>query len=277
MTKQALRKWFNDRTDKVLEPSEQDEIFFRLVEFIYQKNQLQWIIEEPEIEEEDWEEIIAELENDKPIQYIIGKEWFNGMEIVVDDHVLIPRPETKELVDWVTETAQNGEQNFIDIGTGSGCIALSIKKAWPKANVFATDISSKALDVARQNAQRQQMDIQFIEDDILKSELVHNEFDVIISNPPYILPKERNELSKRVKSYEPSIALFTEVGNALQFYKAITAFASKTLSEQGYLFFELHEKYAEATKNMCLEYYEDVVLKEDIYGKQRMLRATKKR
>lgn len=277
MTKEAVRKWFNDRTSKVLEPSEQDEIFFRLVEFIYNKNQLLWIIEEPMIDEADWEDVIADLENDKPIQYIIGKEWFNGMEIMVNEHVLIPRPETKELVDWVLETATGSAHNFLDIGTGSGCIALSVKKAWPDANVFATDISSKALEMAKRNAAQQQMDIQFIEDDILQSQLVHNEFDIIISNPPYILPSERNDLSKRVKSYEPSIALFTEVDNALQFYTAITQFASKTLSEDGYLFFELHEKYATQTQAMCLEYYEEVLLKNDMYGKQRMLRASNKR
>ena len=223
---------------------------------------------------------LEELKHGRPIQYVIGNCWFQEMQFKVDERVLIPRPETEELVELIIKEinhVKDVDQNafsIIDIGTGSGCIAISLKKAMPGCEIWAIDKSRSALTLAKENASLLNTSIHFKEADIL-SEAKNDSlpaFNIIVSNPPYILPEEKTQLRKNVIGFEPKEALFVTNADPLEFYRAIIDFSSHHLLRGGFLFFETHEDHASEVK-LLLESneFEHVQIKKDLQGKDRMV------
>ena len=200
------------------------------------------------VQKELFLDALVDLKNNKPVQYIIGETEFYGLPFKVNESTLIPRPETEELVDWVITSfdKQNEEAQFkiLDIGTGSGCIAISLAKNLPEKNVHALDVSKDALQTAKQNAELNGVEVAFIQDDILNSNFSPLPvFDVIVSNPPYVRNLEKVEIKSNVLDNEPHLALFVDDENPLQFYKAICEFAQNNLKEAGVLYFEINEYF----------------------------------
>jgi release factor glutamine methyltransferase len=239
-----------------------------------------------EINETEFEKLknyLEELLEHRPVQYILNEAWFYKMKFYVNEHVLIPRPETEELVEWVIndakfERANNSKQtNIIDIGTGSGCIPVSLKKELPESNVTAIDLSEKALLVAKKNAVQLDAAVDFFLIDFLKKEEWEtlSEYDIIVSNPPYIPINEKEILAKNVTDFEPEIALFVDDNDPFIFYKNISKFAKSHLKENGKIYVEVHEEYASEVKNLFENAGFISEIKKDIYGKERMVKALK--
>lgn len=221
---------------------------------------------------------LSQLKQERPIQYILGKAHFCDLEFGVDENVLIPRPETEELVYWIlNEVQQRTRQEglkILDIGTGSGCIAISLAINLPNAKVYALDISKKALQIAQQNAVDNEVDIVFLEADILSMEGFKDKFDVIVSNPPYVRELEKKEMKNNVLEHEPGLALFVSDGDPLIFYKKITLFALNHLKTGGMLFFEINQYLGEEMKQLLeAGNFSEIELRKDMYGNDRMLKA----
>ena len=215
----------------------------------------------------------------KPIQYVTGEAWFYSMKLLVNEHVLIPRPETEELVQLVLDSSialSNSLPQILDIGTGSGCIAIAIKKNLPAADVSAIDLSKQALYIAAINAATYDADIKFLKVDFLdESEWVSLPmFDIIISNPPYIPINEKEHLDTNVTAYEPHQALFVPNNAPLLFYEKIAAFGLKHLNPNGQIFMEIHEDFGRETAELFQKDYKNVLIKKDIFGKERMVLAS---
>ena len=216
----------------------------------------------------------------KPVQYVLNEAWFYKMKFFVNENVLIPRPETEELVEWIIKnvrrTTYDVRCTILDIGTGSGCIPVSLKRELHNTNVTAIDVSEKALQVAKKNAESLDAKIDFLKIDFLNENnwKALPQFDIIVSNPPYIPFQEKEKLAKNVTAFEPGIALFVENKNPFIFYKKISAFAKSHLKQNGKIYVEVHEEYANQVKDI----FEDAgfisEIKKDIYGKERMVRAT---
>ncbi|RLD76896.1 MAG: peptide chain release factor N(5)-glutamine methyltransferase [Bacteroidetes bacterium] len=225
------------------------------------------------------EKALIRLKKTEPLQYIIGETEFYDLKLKVNPSVLIPRPETEELVQWIIEKHKNDKKiSILDIGTGSGCISLALKNNLPNAEVFAVDISEKALETAKNNAVINNLDVSFILLDILNVKKNHNlgELNVIVSNPPYVLELEKKLMHKNVLKNEPHLALFVENDNALLFYKAIIKFANNYLKVGGSLYFEINEAFGlEMTALLKENGYQDIELKKDINGKDRMIKGIK--
>ena len=222
-----------------------------------------------------FENAISLLKTEKPIQYIIEETEFYGLKFHVNKNVLIPRPETEELVSWVLENANpDKELSILDIGTGSGCIAISIAKNLPKAKITAIDFSKTALKTAKINATKNKVSVSFLEQNILTVENLHQQFDIIISNPPYVRELEKKEINKNVLSYEPHSALFVDDNNALIFYKKIATLAKQSLKPNGTLYFEINQYLGEETMKMLSENgFSKNELKKDIFGNDRMTKS----
>ncbi len=221
-------------------------------------------------------EIIGRLKLLEPIQYIFGETEFYNLRFLVNKHVLIPRPETEELVEWIINEEGNKNISLLDIGTGSGCIAVSLAKNITNAKVFAWDISTPALEVANRNAKLNNVSISFSQADILQTKISEHTFDVIVSNPPYITEQEQSIMHSTVIEHEPSLALFVPNDNPLLFYKHISDFANNSLNNGGRIYFEINQYYAEETKQMLNEKgFKDIQLKTDLAGNKRMIRAIK--
>ena len=217
---------------------------------------------------------LTRLKQHEPIQYIIGKAWFYNLSFTVNEAVLIPRPETEELVlEAINFLKKHNSKNVLDIGTGSGCIPISIKKNVLQANVTSLDVSDVALTLAKKNAVDNGVEINFLNIDFLKEKNYDAlpKFDVIISNPPYIPENEKNTLAKNVTLYEPHIALFVPQHEPLLFYKKILLFAGEHLEQNGRIFLEVHEDFAIETANLFKEKYYEVIIKKDMQGKERIL------
>ena len=220
-----------------------------------------------------WNNILIQLEQQKPVQYVFGKAHFYGLEFFVDKNTLIPRSETEELVEWIIkENRTKGKINILDIGTGSGCIAVSLAKNLPLADVYALDVSEDALAVAKKNAEYNNVKVIFLHDDILKTQSLNHTFDVIVSNPPYVRHLEKTEINKNVLEYEPHLALFVEDNDPLLFYRKIAMLAKSSLKQNGKLYFEINQYLGNETAEMLEELqYKQVTLKKDIYGNDRMI------
>lgn len=230
-------------------------------------------------EHQNWISILDQLKLEIPIQYILGKTSFCGLDFQVDKDVLIPRPETEELVDWiVSDTKINNsktELKILDIGTGSGCIAISLKKNIPHSNVYAIDISKKALALAQKNAVANAVSVLFIEQDILSSNILEQQFDIIVSNPPYVRNLEKHDINKNVIENEPHLALFVEDDDALIFYKKIALLAKNYLTLNGVLYFEINQYLSTEMLLLLSDLgFKNLELRQDIYGNNRMLKAT---
>lgn len=232
-----------------------------------------------------WNSTLEQLKREIPIQYILGKTSFYGLEFLVNPDVLIPRPETEELVEWIIQSWKSeagshksdaGSQKFkiLDIGTGSGCIAISLAKNIPNTEVFAIDISEKALATAKKNAQINEVNITFLEKNILETTDLEQQFDIIVSNPPYVRELEKEEIRKNVLDNEPHLALFVDDNDALIFYRKIAELAQKNLSVNGQLFFEINQYLGQETANLLEKMnFKNVEIRKDIYGNDRMVRA----
>jgi release factor glutamine methyltransferase len=225
-----------------------------------------------------FETAAAELLVGRPIQYITGHTWFMGEPYIVNEQVLIPRPETEELVEWVIEYAaiKGKALRILDIGTGSGCIAIALKKAIPEATLAAIDISTSALKIAKTNAAALKADIEFITLDILNTAFLPDQYDVIISNPPYIPMQEMKNMDLQVTDHEPNIALFVPDEDPLIFYKAIARLAKLHLDANGQLFFEIHYDQGDTLIALLDEMHFHAELRTDLFGKDRMIRASLK-
>ncbi|GHT11909.1 release factor glutamine methyltransferase [Bacteroidia bacterium] len=225
-------------------------------------------------------EIIESLKKYRPIQYILGETEFYGLRFKVNENVLIPRPETEELVDLIQSDYRKSPLSVLDIGTGSGCIAIALAKNLPDASVYALDISEKALEIARQNAERNRVNVHFFQQDILadfpanSSGDLPEKWDIIVSNPPYVTPEEKRAMSKNVLDYEPHQALFAPQKKPLLFYERIADMGLNRLEESGALYFETSALYGKETVGMLREKgYRSVQLLQDISGKDRMIIA----
>lgn len=223
------------------------------------------------------ERAVARIEQMEPIQYVLGEAWFCGRSFIVDESVLIPRPETEWLVERAGEVVSAmdvSSPRILDIGTGSGCIAVSLKKALPDAYVEAWDISEAALAIAKKNAKTLGADVAFKLRDALAAKDVDDpiqcKWDIIVSNPPYICDSERKDMEANVLEHEPATALFVPDADPLLFYKAIADYGKETLSQNGHLLFECNTRYAQATAEMMQEVgYEKTEVVDDCFGKPR--------
>lgn len=220
--------------------------------------------------------IFGRLTEGEPVQYVLGRAEFSGRWFNVRPGVLIPRPETEELCAWITaDSKASGSPKVLDIGTGSGCIAITLQLDMPESKVTAWDISADALDVARENAKQLGANVNFVKQDALNAK-PKGEWDVIVSNPPYICEKEKKDMAVNVLEHEPHTALFVPDADPLLFYRAITRLAVQTLSKGGRLYFEINPIYADDTcRMMQAEGMTAVELRSDMYGKQRMAKGVK--
>ena len=231
-----------------------------------------------ELEINDIDRVIAELREWRPVQYIIGTASFDDMELEVSEGVLIPRPETEELVEWVASEAPYGAK-IVDVCTGSGCIAVALSRRVKQSRVWGIDISKEALSIARRNAEKYAPTIELVEGDALAdfSQLIDEEVDVVVSNPPYIPNSDRKLMRRNVTEHEPSIALFVEDDDPLLFYRSIARTALRMLRSGGKLYFEIYENFATEMVDMLTnEGFVNVVVREDFRAKQRMVCAEKR-
>lgn len=226
-----------------------------------------------------WNSLLEQLKCEVPVQYLLGKTSFYGLDFEVNPTVLIPRSETEELVDWIIKSLNsrigNSKLKILDIGTGSGCIAISLAKNIENAQVFAIDISDKALATAKKNAEVNKVEVTFLHQNILDTADLNQNFDIIVSNPPYVRNLEKQEIKKNVLNNEPHLALFVEDNDALIFYKKIAKLAQQSLSQNGELFFEINQYLGQEMIEMLEKMnFRTIELRKDIYGNDRMIRAT---
>ena len=223
-----------------------------------------------------WNEILEKLKQHIPVQYILGSTSFFGLKFIVNENVLIPRPETEELVQWILDDNEFiTEKNILDIGTGSGCIAISLAYNLKDSRVSAIDVSAKALKIASQNAVHNGVSVNFIEKDILLAEHLPEVYDIIVSNPPYVRELEKHEIKQNVLDNEPHLALFVADDDALLFYRKIAILAKKNLIPNGKLYFEINQYLGQETSEMLCDLgFIDVALRKDIYGNDRMICAS---
>lgn len=221
-------------------------------------------------------EIIARLKNREPIQYIFGEADFWGLTFRVNRAVLIPRPETEELVQWIIEDCSDEPLKALDIGTGSGCIAVTLAKKMPSARIHAWDISEEALEVARENAARNNAAVIFSRKDVLNEQPQEETFDLIVSNPPYIAQSEKKEMDTNVLNFEPHLALFVPDENPLIFYEKIARLASGSMKKNGKLFFEINRQKANRVASILRKNgFRNIEIRKDISGNERMIKAEK--
>lgn len=231
-------------------------------------------------QKEEMDGIMERLEAGEPVQYVLGVADFDGMELCVGTGVLIPRPETEELVEWIAEDLKGRtDVRILDIGTGSGCIALALARRLPGAKVTAWDISDDALRIAEANAGRLGLDVEFLKRDALDADVAEGVqacYDVVVSNPPYICDAERKDMSVNVLQHEPATALFVPDDDPLLFYRAISMSAQKMLRSGGALYFEINRAYGQETMEMMQRMgYADVQLRQDFVGNDRMVKGVK--
>ena len=234
--------------------------------------------------EKKFNSALAKLKKEEPIQYILGETEFYGLPFKVDENVLIPRPETEELVEWIIQEVKSQKfkgksnsadsLNILDIGTGSGCIAIILAKNLDNAKVWALDISKKAIEIAKKNALLNKVDVHFINENILNTKKLHVKFDIIVSNPPYVRELEKKEINNNVLQYEPHVALFVKDKDPLLFYEKIADFAKINLINNGVLFFEINQYLGKETINLLQHKgFQNVELKKDLFGNDRMIKA----
>ncbi|WP_396158929.1 peptide chain release factor N(5)-glutamine methyltransferase [Flavobacterium sp.] len=278
MNIKSLKTIFFTELQTIQEDSEIESFFFIFTEFLHNLKRIDVSLhpdfEVSESDLEKWNTIISELKNEKPIQYITGEAWFYGLRFEVNENTLIPRPETEELVEWIVDglKIKGKGQRILDIGTGSGCIPIALKKEIPSAQVSAIDVSEKALELARKNAINNDVEINFTHQNILETESLDEKYDVIVSNPPYVRNLEKQEIKKNVLDFEPHLALFVDDYDALLFYRKIAQLALKSLSPNGKLFFEINQYLGEETVELLTKLgFKNIELRKDFVGNDRMI------
>lgn len=275
--KELTAKWSNNLQDLYSEREARNILLLVLEDAFGFKRSALLVSSEIELSQAqiaELDQISTRLKTGEPLQYIVGFTYFDELKINVAPGVLIPRPETEELLAWMMETVGEQENRKVeDWCTGSGCIALALKNRRPECTVKGYDISREALEIAKLNAKELNLAVDFIADNALEPANKET-VDIIVSNPPYIPWKEKEQMHRNVTAFEPDLALFVPNENPLLFYRAIAQDASKRLSDKGYLFFELHENFAFETKIMIEELgFEAVEIQKDLQGKDRMLKA----
>ena len=277
-----LKSHFFSELQTIQEESEIESFFFILTEYLLNLKRIDISLnpdfEVSETDLEKWKTIISELKTEKPIQYITGEAWFYGYRFEVNENTLIPRPETEELIEWIVEESKNlkiqqpNNLNILDIGTGSGCIPISLKKELPNAEVFTIDVSEKALEMARKNAVDNEVEVNFMLKNILETDSLVEKYDVIVSNPPYVRNLEKQEIKKNVLAYEPHLALFVEDSDALLFYRKIAQLALTSLTPNGKLFFEINQYLGKETVALLENLgFKNIELRKDFVGNDRMI------
>ena len=294
MIVKQYRNYFNETLKTIYPITEIDSFFFLLLEEYLGFRRVDIVLKSDfKINQQTLnllQSATKQLEQEVPLQYIIGKTEFYGLPFVVNKHVLIPRPETEELVAWVVsessrfktfntstkQTTETKQLKILDIGTGSGCIPISLKKQLPFAKISAIDISKEALTVAKKNAVLNNVDIHFILQDILKTVALDQHYDIIISNPPYVRESEKKELKNNVLKNEPHVALFVENDNPLIFYAKIAELAKNYLNKNGLLFFEINQYLGTETIDLVNKKgLKNIQLKKDMFGNDRIVVASK--
>jgi release factor glutamine methyltransferase len=281
MKLKALKEEFITALKTDFPEEEARSFFFLLTETYLQVSRLQLALApDKEINEAEVTKIEAaklRLLKHEPIQHILGETEFFSLNFKVNRDVLIPRPETEELVQWILDdfSAINGKVRVMELGTGSGCIAISLAKNLPKSEISAIDISKKALEIAKINAEQNKVGINFFQQDILKLESLPENLDVIVSNPPYVRELEQKEMHRNVLDYEPKAALYVKDDNPLIFYEKITKLGKNSLRAGGKLYFEINQYLASDTEKILQNNGFQTELRKDIYGNFRMLKGEK--
>lgn len=305
MLLKEIKDIFHKELEGTYPKEEIDSFFYRCIEHYLKLERFILAIQPgytlTKDEEQPLFEALAQLKLEKPLQYILGTAHFMDLELQVNENVLIPRPETEELVQWILDDILVKKQfkkdaersrsvistplndhslQILDIGTGSGCIAIALAKNLPEAKIYALDVSEGALNVAKKNALANGVEITFLHQDILDAELEFEPeltFDVIVSNPPYVRELEKNEIHKNVKDFEPGTALFVPDEDPLLFYRAIISFSEKRLLKKGSLYFEINQYLGAETKALFnARNFSEIELRKDIFGNDRMLKAKRK-
>ena len=285
MTIKALRLKFYDALNNLYCQSEIDVFFYSLMEYYFHKPKVDVYLNQDQKLDQTSEIIMInalnELTNYKPLQYITSQTEFYGLKFNLSESVLIPRPETEELVEWIIKDHIFKENEFkiLDLGTGSGCISVSLARFLKKSRVYAVDLSDKALVKAHENAKLNNVEVIFEECDILDENLpdYFKNFEVFVSNPPYVRNLEKNEIKQNVMHYEPHMALFVTDNDPLEFYRAILQIATKRLVSGGKLYFEINQYLGIEMMDLVMSFgFYDIELKKDSFGNDRMLRAIKK-
>ena len=264
---------------KDLQPSREIEIYFELCcESLYGLNKSDIILDERRFSESEllqFRSIVKRLEKNEPIQYILGEAHFYGEIFKVNSGVLIPRPETEELVELIINNKPKGR--LLDIGTGSGIIPITVKNSFKELDVVGVDVSKAAIEIAKQNAEKFKVDVSFFCRDILTDELANFQlFDIIVSNPPYVLESDKSEMSENVLKHEPDIALFVEDEEPLLFYERICYLSKQLLNEGGFLYFEIHESFGDEVKSLMEKCgFKDIHLIKDLQAKDRIVMGVK--
>ncbi|MCK8141847.1 peptide chain release factor N(5)-glutamine methyltransferase [Flavobacterium sp. I-SCBP12n] len=280
----AYRSYFIQELESIFGEDEAESFFYLILEEKHQLKRidlaLQIDLTFSENEIKVWNVILEQLKQEIPVQYILGNTSFYGLDFEVNKNVLIPRPETEELVDWIikSNTKDSFSKNIkiLDIGTGSGCIAISLAKNVANAQVFAIDVAENALATAEKNAQNNKVEVAFWNRNILETYDLEEQFDIIVSNPPYVRNLEKEEIKKNVLDNEPHLALFVEDNDALIFYKKIAELAQKNLSENGQLYFEINQYLGKEMIGLLEKMnFKNIELRKDIYGNDRMIFANR--
>jgi release factor glutamine methyltransferase len=262
-------------------PRETRAMAFMLLEHYLRLRNVDVMLDKPIATTEaqpDWDEIIGRLNQNEPVQHIIGSTFFCGLEFKVSPSVLIPRPETEELVRLVVKDCSWEEDpvTIVDIGTGSGCIAIALDRFLPYGKIYGWDVSEDALAVARENARQLLAEATFEKYDILSEDTFDGQFDCIVSNPPYVTYSEQSQMEANVLRFEPHLALFVEDNDPFLFYKAIADFSVKHLKPKGICYVEINEQFGQATKQIFVERgFSQVEVIQDMHGKDRIVKASK--
>jgi release factor glutamine methyltransferase len=285
MLLKSYKSTFLQELSTLYDEKEIESFFYIVLESFHNKKRIDLALN-PEMEMDAvqllrWQSVLSDLKKEKPIQYILGETEFYGLPFLVNENTLIPRPETEELVEWIisnneglrqAQSDKSAKLKILDIGTGSGCISISLAKNLPDAQVAAIDVSEKALATAYKNAEINKVEVNFILENILETEVLDEKYDIIVSNPPYVRNLEKQEIKPNVLEYEPHLALFVEDNDALLFYRKIATLAKKNLTENGKLYFEINQYLGKETVELLEEMgFKNIVLKKDIYGNDRMI------
>jgi release factor glutamine methyltransferase len=277
------RSLFIQELTSIYDEGEAESFFYLILEEKYQLKRIDLALR-PDLFFSDqevmfWNTLLEQLKLEIPVQYLLGKTSFYGLDLEVNENVLIPRPETEELVEWIVKENLKSQRakdlKILDIGTGSGCIAIALAKNIPNVQVYAIDVSEKALATAQKNAAINKVDITFLNQNILLTENLRQQFDIIVSNPPYVRNLEKKEIKKNVLDNEPHLALFVADTDALIFYKKITELAQKNLSDNGQLFFEINQYLGNEMIDLLKKRnFKNIELRKDIYGNDRMIKGS---
>lgn len=285
MILKEFKIFFTETLSEIYPKSEIESFFFILIDEYLNLKRIDSVIN-PDFKIVDdklslLKDALERLKKEEPIQYIIGNTEFYGFTFFVDENTLIPRPETEELVEWILLEVDKLQSNntsklfILDIGTGTGCIPISLAKNLPATTISAIDVSTDAIKVAQKNALLNNVEINFIEADILQTKTLPQQFDIIISNPPYVRELEKAEIQNNVLQNEPHLALFVSDENPLLFYDKIADLAKQHLTKNGLLFFEINQYLGnETVKMLTKKGFKNIELRKDLFGKDRMIKVT---